>query len=90
MKAKKTIRIIQGLRLVSTHPGFWSLESNPRVMFQRMLGKARLGTPGARYSVERWLYPDGRDGGIAMSLETAVKRYLAAVGRSETKQMNED
>jgi hypothetical protein len=86
---KKTIRIVHGLRLVSTYPGFWALEANPRVMFQRMLGKARLGTSGARYSVERWLYPDGRDGGTAMSLEAAVKRYLA-VGRTETKQPGED
>jgi hypothetical protein len=80
--SRKTTRIVHGLRLVSTHSGFWTLESDPRVMFQRMLGKASLGMPGARYSVERWLYPDGRGGGIAMSLDSAVKRYLAIVGRS--------
>jgi hypothetical protein len=79
--SRQNIRIVHGLRLISRYPGIWVLESNPRVMFQRMLGKAHLGTRGARYSVERWLYPDGRDGGIATSLDAAVKRYLAVVGR---------
>jgi hypothetical protein len=76
--ARKTTRIVHGLRLISIHPGFWTLESNSNVLFQRMLGKATLGPRGARYSVERWLYPGWSDGGTAMSLDAAVKRYLAS------------
>jgi hypothetical protein len=78
--SRKTTRVVRGLRLVSTYPGFWTLERDPRVMFQRMLGKARLGVSGARYSLERWLYPDARAEnhiGIAASLDAAVKQYLA-------------
>jgi len=80
--ARKTTRIVHGLRLVSTYPGFWALESNPRVLFQRMLGKSTLGPKGARYSVERWIYPGGD--GTAMSLDSAVKRYLAGLARHPT------
>lgn len=79
--SRKTTRIVHGLRLVSTLPGFWTLESDPKVMFQKMLGKARLGTSGARYSVERWIYPGYDRGGTATSLDSAVKRYLAAKAR---------
>jgi hypothetical protein len=74
---KKKVRIIRGLRLVSTLPGYWKLESDPGVLFQ-FIGKARLGPTGSRYSVDRWLMPTGD---IATSLDAAVKRYLA---RSKT------
>ena len=81
MSTRKTIRIVRGLRLISTYPGFWALESNPKVLFQRMLGNATLGPRNARYSVERWLYPGWRSGdATAMSLDAAVKRYLAIHG----------
>ncbi len=69
------IRIVRGVRLFSNHPGFWALESNPTILFQKMLGDARLGARGARYSVERWIYP-GSDGS-SQSLDAAVRRYLA-------------
>jgi hypothetical protein len=69
------VRVVHGQRLISKHPGIWALESTPTVLFQKMLGKARLGTTGARYSVERWTYPGGDD--TAMSLASAVKRWLA-------------
>jgi len=82
--ARKTTRIVHGLRLVSTLPGFWVLESDPKIMFQRMIGKANLGTRGARYSVERWLFPGYERGGTAMSLDSAVKRYLAAKAKTST------
>lgn len=79
---RKTVRVVRGLRLVSTYPGFWALESDPRALFQKMLGKATLGMRNARYSVERWLYPGWQVGdGTAMSLDAAVKRYLAIAGR---------
>ena len=58
MSAKKNIRIVHGLRLVSTLPGFWKLEADPSILFQFM-GKAHLGQPGYRYYVERWLTPTG-------------------------------
>lgn len=58
---------------MATLPGFWKLESDPNVLFQFM-GKARLGPTGARYSVDRWLAPDGD---VSTSLDAAVKRYLA-------------
>lgn len=68
------------------YPGFWVLESDSRVLFQKMLGKATLGPRGSRYSVERWLYPGWSDGGgTAMSLDAAVKRYLANSGASGVK-----
>lgn len=70
---KKQTRIVRGVRLVATLPGFWKLESDPNVLFQFM-GKARLGPTGARYSVDRWLAPDGD---VSTSLDAAVKRYLA-------------
>jgi hypothetical protein len=53
--SRKTTRIVRGLRLISIHPGY--------------------------YSVERWLYPGWSEGGgTAMSLDAAVKRYLASTG----------
>lgn len=70
---KKTTRIVRGLRLVSTVPGYWKLESDPTVLFQ-YIGKARVGPTGARYSVDRWLTPRGA---VVSSLDTAVKLYLA-------------
>ena len=70
---KPRVRIVRGLRLVSTVPGFWKLESDPSVLFQ-FLGKARIGPTGARYSIDRWLAPGGD---VSTSLDTAVKRYLA-------------
>lgn len=69
---KPRVRIVRGLRLVSTVPGFWKLDSDPRVLFQFM-GKARLGPTGARYSLDRWLAPDGD---VSTSLDAAVKHYL--------------
>ena len=69
---KKQARLVRGMRLVSTLPGFWRLESDPSVLFQFM-GKARLGPTGARYSVDRWLAPNGD---VSTSLDQAVKRYL--------------
>lgn len=74
---KKHVRLVRDLRLVSTLPGFWKLESDPSVLFQ-FLGKTRLGPTGARYSVERWLTPTGE---VTRSLDTAVKRYLATTTR---------
>lgn len=73
VKQKQGVRIVRGLRLVSTLPGFWRLESDPLALFQFM-GKARIGHPGSRYSVDRWLTPTGD---VATSLEAAVKSYLA-------------
>lgn len=70
---KKSIRIVRGLRLVSTLPGFWKVEADPSALFQFM-GTTRLGPRGGRYSVERWLTPTGE---VATSLDAAVKRYLA-------------
>ena len=79
MTAKKPrVRIVRGLRLVSTVPGFWKLESDPSVLFQ-FLGKARIGPTGARYSIDRWLGPVGDGHGVVSSLDTAVKRYLAKI-----------
>ena len=79
--SRNTVRIVRGLRLISTHPGFWTLESNPQALFQKMLGSATLGPRNGRYSVERWLYPGWRSGdATAMSLDAAVKRYLAIAG----------
>lgn len=69
---KKVTRIVRGLRLVSTVPGY---ESDPSVLFQ-FLGKARLGPSGARYSLDRWLSPTGE---VASSLDSAVKRYLTKI-----------
>ena len=66
-------RLVRGLRLVSTLPGFWKLEDDPSVLFQ-YIGKARLGHPGSRYSVDRWLSPNGA---VTSSLDSAVKSYLA-------------
>lgn len=76
---KPRVRIVRGLRLVSTLPGFWKLESDPSVLFQ-FLGKARIGPTGARYSIDRWLGPAGN---VVSSLDTAVKRYLASGGKTE-------
>lgn len=73
MTKKPHVRIVRGLRLVSTMPGFWKPESDPSVLFQYM-GKARLGPTGERYSIDRWLAPDGD---VSTSLDAAVKRYLA-------------
>lgn len=70
---KTTTRIVRGVRLISTIPGYWKLESDPKVLFQFM-GKARIGPSGARYSIDRWLAPDGS---VSSSLDAAVKRYLA-------------
>lgn len=70
---KKQIRVVRGLRLVSTVPGYWRLESDPSVLFQ-FIGTARVGHPGARYSVDQWLTPAGD---VAASLDAAVKRHLA-------------
>lgn len=70
---KKSVRIVRGLRLVSTVPGYWRPESDPSVLFQFM-GKARIGPSGARYSIERWLTPTGE---VTTSLDAAVKSYLA-------------
>ncbi len=71
--SKPKVRLVRGLRLVSTIPGYWRLESDPSVLFQ-FFGKTRLGSAGGRYSVERWLTPTGE---VASSLDGAVKRYLA-------------
>jgi len=73
VSVEKSVRIVRGLRLVSTLPGFWRPESDPGALFQHM-GTTRLGTTGVRYTVERWLTPTGEG---AMSLDGAVKRYLA-------------
>jgi hypothetical protein len=70
---KRKIRIVRGVRLVSTLPGYWKLESDPQVLFQ-FIGKARLGPAGSRYSIDRWLAPDGV---VSTSLDAAVKHYLA-------------
>ena len=78
MTKKPRVRIVRGLRLVSTVPGYWKLESDPSVLFQ-FLGKARIGSTGARYSIDRWLAPDGE---VSSSLDTAVKRFLASGGKT--------
>jgi hypothetical protein len=70
---KTRVRIVRGVRLVSTLPGFWRIETEPGTLFQFM-GTTRLGPRGARYTVERWLTPTGE---VATSLDGAVKRYLA-------------
>lgn len=75
---KKSIRIVRGLRLVSTVPGYWRPESDPGALFQFM-GKSRLGPSGARYSLDRWLTPTGE---VESSLDSAVKRYLARAARA--------
>ena len=69
---KPRVRIVRGIRLVSTLPGYWKLESDPSVLFQ-FIGKARIGPTGSRYSIDRWLAPDGD---VSTSLDSAVKRYL--------------
>ena len=74
---KPRVRIVRGLRLVSTLPGYWKLESDPTVLFQ-FIGKARIGPTGARYSIDRWLTPRGA---VVSSLDTAVKLYLANTDR---------
>ena len=76
---KQRVRIVRGLRLVSTVPGYWKLEADPSVLFQ-FLGKARIGPTGARYSIDRWLGPAGD---VVSSLDTAGKRYLASGGKTE-------
>lgn len=78
MTSKPKVRLVRGLRLVSTLPGFWKLESDPSVLFQHF-GTARLGPTGARYTIERWLTPSGE---VATSLDAAVKRYLARTSTS--------
>jgi hypothetical protein len=75
---KKSVRIVRGLRLVSTVPGYWRPESDPSALFQFM-GKARIGPSGARYSIERWLTPTGE---VTASLDSAVKYYLAKAERA--------
>lgn len=70
---KKT-RVVRGLRLVSTVPGYWRPESDPAALFQ-YLGRRRHGPTGERYSIEQWLTPTGE---VTLSLDAAVKRYLAA------------
>ena len=69
---KPRVRIVRGLRLVSTVPGYWKIESEPSALFQ-FIGKARIGPTGSRYSIDRWLAPDGD---VSTSLDSAVKRYL--------------
>ena len=76
---KPRVRIVRGLRLVSTVPGYWRPESDPKMLFQ-FLGKARIGPTGARYSIDRWLTSGGD---VVSSLDTAVKRYLASGGKTE-------
>lgn len=75
---KKSVRIVRGLRLVSTVPGYWRPEADPGSLFQYM-GKARIGPSGARYSIERWLTPTGE---VTTSLDAAVKHYLAGASRA--------
>ena len=82
---KPRVRIVRGLRLVSTLPGFWKLESDPGVLFQFM-GKVRIGPTGARYSIDRWLAPGGD---VVSSLDTAVKRYLAKTAPSHATMKSE-
>lgn len=77
---KKSVRIVRGLRLVSTVPGYWRPESDPSALFQYM-GKARLGPSGARYSIERWLTPAGD---VTASLDSAVKSYLTKAAERAT------
>ena len=72
-KLKKTVRVVRGLRLIRTAPGYWVLETDPSVSFM-LYGTARLGVSGARYTVQRWGYPGSDD--TAQSLESAVGRYL--------------
>lgn len=72
---KLRVRFVRGLRLVSSVPGYWKLESDPKVLFQ-FVGKARIGPTGARYSIDRWLTPAGE---VVSSLDTAVKSYLARI-----------
>jgi hypothetical protein len=74
---KTRTRVVRGLRLVSTVPGYWKIESDPTILFQ-YIGKARVGPTGARYSVDRWLTPHGA---VVSSLDTAVKLYLANADR---------
>ncbi len=78
MSQKKSVRIVRGVRLVSTLPGFWRIETEPGKLFQFM-GTTRLGLRGARYTIERWLTPTGE---VATSLDGAVKRYLAGKSSS--------
>jgi hypothetical protein len=72
------IRTVRGLRLMSKNPGYWVLESDGAVIFM-LHGTARLGVPGARYTVQRWSYP-GSDA-TAQSLDAAVARYLAGAAK---------